>query len=197
MKNDKNDRRSQRTREALHQALFSLLREKPYDAITVQDIIDRANLGRSTFYAHFVDKDDLASYSLELILENLVHGPGTDTSAGPGLIATTALFRHVRDQYPLFEMQLRGRGLEVFLERGQAYWSQKIERDMQTHLTSGQMPAVPLEVLANFVTGTWVSLLKWWLDNRMPYTPERMDEIFQQLVLPGLRAALGRALSGE
>ena len=194
MKNDKTDRRSQRTRETLHQALFTLLREKRYDAITVQDIIDRANLGRSTFYAHFVDKDDLASYSLELILSNLVHGPGTDAGAGPGMIATAALFRHVRDQYPLFEMQRRGRGLEVFFERGQAYWSQKIERDMQTHLTGGQMPAVPLEVLASFVTGTWVSLLKWWLDNRMPYTPERMDEIFQQLVLPGLQAALGRAL---
>ena len=196
MKTQKDDRRSQRTREALHQALFALMREKPYDAITVQDIIDRANLGRSTFYSHFVDKNDLASYSLELILSALVHGPGADAPTRPGLIATAPLFQHVRDQFPLFQMQMRGRGLDLFFERGQAYWNQKIERDMRSHLAPGQTPAVPLAVLANFVTGTWVTLLKWWLDAKMPYTPERMDDIFQQLVLPGVQAAMGRTSAG-
>ncbi|HLY26237.1 MAG TPA: TetR/AcrR family transcriptional regulator, partial [Aggregatilineales bacterium] len=182
-----------RTRDALHQALFALMREKRYDAITVQDIIDRANLGRSTFYAHFVDKEDLASYSLEQILGALVHGPGASAPARPRLIATAALFEHVRDQFSLFQMQMRGRGLDLFFERGQAYWNQKIEQDMQTHLAPGQTPAVPLAVVANFVTGTWVTLLKWWLDNKMPYSPERMDEIFQELVWPGVQVALGRA----
>ena len=192
MKTQKDDRRSQRTRQALHQALFALMRQKRYDAITVQDIIDQANVGRSTFYAHFVDKEDLASYSLEQIMEALIHGPTPGAPAEPGLIATAALFEHVRDQFPLFQMQMRGRGLDLFFERGQAYWSQKIERDLQTHLSPGQTPAVPLAVVANYVTGTWVTLLKWWLDNKMPYSPERMDEIFRQLVLPGVQAALGQ-----
>lgn len=192
MKSQKDDRRSQRTRQALHQALFALMREKRYDAITVQDIIDQANVGRSTFYAHFVDKEDLASFSLELILGALIHNPAPGAPAGHGLIATAALFEHVRDQFPLFQMQMRGRGLELFFERGQAYWSRKIEQDLQTHLPPGQTAAVPLAVVANYVTGAWVTLLKWWLENKMPYTPERMDEIFQQLVLPGVRAALGR-----
>jgi AcrR family transcriptional regulator len=192
MKTQKDDRRSQRTRQALHQALFVLMREKRYDAITVQDIIDQANVGRSTFYAHFVDKEDLASYSLEQIMEALMHNPAQGTPAGHGLIPTAALFEHVREQFPLFQMQMRGRGLELFSERAQAYWSQKIEQDLQTHLPPGQTAAVPLAVVARYVTGTWVTLLKWWLENKMPYTPERMDEIFQQLVLPGVRAALGR-----
>jgi AcrR family transcriptional regulator len=189
MKTQKHDRRSQRTRQALHQALFALLREKRYDAVSVQDIIDRADVGRSTFYAHFVDKEDLASYSIEQMLDALSQHPAP---AGPGLIATAALFEHVREQFPLFQTQMRGRGLELFFERGQAYWSQKIERDLQGRLPPGQSPAVPLAIVATYVTGTWVTLLKWWLDNKMPYAPERMEEIFQQLIMPGVVAALGR-----
>jgi len=189
MRIQKDDRRSLRTREALHQALFALLHEKRYDAISVQDIIDRANVGRSTFYAHFVDKDDLASYSIEQMLDALVH---LSRPAGPGLIATAALFEHVRQQFTLFQMQMRDRGLELFFERGQAYWSQKIEQELQRRLPPEHEPGVPLALVANHVTGAWVNLLKWWLDNKMPYSPERMEEIFQQLVLPGVEAALGR-----
>ena len=192
MKTHNDDRRSQRTREALHQALFALMREKRYDAITVQDLIDRANVGRSTFYAHFVDKEDLASYSMEQMLDALIQSPAPGATNGHGLISTTALFEHVREQYSLFQMLVHGRGLELFFEHGQAYWSQKIERHLQAQLPPGQTPAVPMAILANYVTGTWVTLLKWWLDNKLPYSPQRMDEIFQQLVLPGVWTALGR-----
>lgn len=59
MKNTKADRRSQRTRQLLSSALVDLMLQKRYDEITVQNIIDRANVGRSTFYAHYLDKDDL------------------------------------------------------------------------------------------------------------------------------------------
>jgi AcrR family transcriptional regulator len=189
MRTQKDDRRSARTREALHQALFALLHEKRYDAISVQDIIDRANVGRSTFYAHFVDKDDLASYSIEQMLNTLMP---LAAPAGPGLIATAALFEHVREQFTLFQMQRRDRGLELFFERGQAYWSQKIEQELQRRLPPGHTPTVPLPIVANHITGAWVTLLRWWLDSKMPYTPERMEEIFQQLVMPGVEGALGR-----
>lgn len=192
MKTQKDDRRSQRTRQALHQALFALMREKRYDAITVQDIIDRANVGRSTFYAHFVDKEDLARTNIEQVLDGLIQSSAPGAPGERGLIATAALFEHVREQFPLFQMQHGGLGLELFFERSQAYWSQKIERDLQGQLPPGKLPAVPMPILAHYVTGTWVTLLKWWLDNKMPYSPQRMDEIFQQLVLPGVAAALGR-----
>jgi len=97
----------------------------------------------------------------------------------------------VREQFPLFEMQMRGRGLEMFFERGHAYWSQKIERDLQARLAPGQTPTVPPALVANYVTGAWVNLLKWWLANKMPYPPERMEEIFQQMVMPGVREVIG------
>ena len=68
------DRRVQRTRTLLTRALMELIVEKGYQAITVQDIIDRANLGRSTFYAHFLDKEDLLMSGLEEVVHQLIQG---------------------------------------------------------------------------------------------------------------------------
>ncbi len=68
---DKNDRRSQRTRQLLSEALVQLIREKDYNTITVNDIIERANVGRSTFYAHYHDKDDLFLGELDRVIEVL------------------------------------------------------------------------------------------------------------------------------
>ena len=59
MKKIQMDRRIQRTRQLLHEALIELIQEKGYEAVTVQDILDRANLGRSTFYLHYRDKEEL------------------------------------------------------------------------------------------------------------------------------------------
>ena len=74
MKNDNIDRRVQRTRQLLNEALMALIVEKGYDAITVQNLIDRANLGRSTFYAHYQDKDDLLLSGMEEVVHSLIWG---------------------------------------------------------------------------------------------------------------------------
>ncbi|MEM7348052.1 MAG: TetR/AcrR family transcriptional regulator [Chloroflexota bacterium] len=71
MRNKKEDRRSTRTRLALHQAIIELMQEKQYETITIQDIIDRANVGRSTFYAHYQDKEDLVNSNVTSILDEL------------------------------------------------------------------------------------------------------------------------------
>ena len=89
MRNTKTDRRSQRTRQLLSAALFELMLEKRYDGITVQDIIDRANVGRSTFYAHYLDKEDLLVSDFTRVLDALTqqmhqHGQG-DQHAPPSL----------------------------------------------------------------------------------------------------------------
>ncbi len=191
MRNQKQDRRSERTRRTLDRALFELMVEKRYDAITVQDIIDRANVGRSTFYAHYQDKEDLAMSSLEHMLDRLGEDFGQDASKGERILYTVGLFQHAQEQYPVFKALTMGRGFDLFFEKGQTYLSKQVEMRVRSWLPKGQKPQVPLPIVSNHVAGAFVALFKWWLDNKMPYPPERMDEILHQLVMPTIRAALG------
>ena len=86
---------------------------------------------------------------------------------------------------------VRGRGLELFFEKGQEYWSQKLIADLQACLPEGHQSAVPIPVIAQFVAGTFVAMLRWWLDMKMPYTPEEMDGMLSKLVMPGMQSGLG------
>ena len=178
MRNQKEDRRSQRTRQVLHRSLFELMSEKRYDSITVQDIIDCANVGRSTFYAHYQDKEDLAVSSLEHMLDRLSEDFGQDTSEGGRIVYTVGLFQHVQEQYQLFKALVMGRGFDLFFEKGQAYMSKQVEVRIRSLLPKRQKPPVPLPILANHVAGALVTLLKWWLDNKMPYPPNAWTRSF-------------------
>ena len=187
----KTDRRSQRTQRAIHEALMALMQEKRYDDITVQDIIDRADVGRSTFYAHYQDKEDLMVSGLMRLMQILSEmATGPTAAGGPRLLPTQELFEHVQEHQNLFKSMVRGRGLELFIEKGQGYWSQKLIADLQARLPQGQEPVVPLPVLAQFIAGTFVNMLRWWLDNKMPYSPQEMDEMLQRLVMPAVRECL-------
>lgn len=191
MPNLKSDRRSQRTQRTIHEALMSLLQEKRYDAITVQDIIDRADVGRSTFYAHYQDKEDLMSSLLVHLMDVLSQMPGRKAATGlESLIPARDIFEHVQQNLHLFKGMLRGRGLELFFEKGQDYWSEKIAAALQEEIPTGKQPAVPIPVTAHFVAGSFVTILRWWLDNKMPYSPEEMDQIVQTLLMPGIRNSL-------
>jgi AcrR family transcriptional regulator len=194
MANLKNDRRSQRTRRVLLEALVSLMQEKRYEAITVQDIIDRADVGRSTFYAHYQDKEDLMAGVLVHMMDVLSRMEGQQSEIGsPRLLPARELFEHVQENQQLFKGVVLGRGLELFFEKGQELWSQKITTELNACLPTGQLPTVPIPLMAHFVSGTMVMMLRWWLDNKMPYSPKEMDDMLQRLVMPGILSNLGAA----
>ncbi|MCP4164737.1 MAG: TetR family transcriptional regulator [Chloroflexi bacterium] len=188
MATKKVDRRIQRTRKLLQDALITLILEKGYDKITVQDIIDEANVGRSTFYAHYLDKDDLMAGSMEPLRAELhQHLIGADNDhEQEAAIASLALFRHTKEQYHLYKAMIGGRGIDIvvkaindaLLEHAQTHFEQ-VERD-------GRQLAVPVPVVTTFLASTLQTLLRWWLDNDMPYSPERMNEMFLQLVMGGI-----------
>jgi AcrR family transcriptional regulator len=188
------DRRSQRTRQLLNDALLALLMERRYELITVQDIIDRANVGRSTFYAHYEDKEDLLISNFEHMLDALNEHLQHSETGGQRLLPTLELFRHVQEHRYLYKAIVGGRGMELLTRRGQAYFSDRIEQQLRTVTTQPHTPTMPLPFISNYVAGAFVTMLKWWLDNNMPYSPERMDEMFQLLVMTGVRAAVGIAM---
>ncbi len=185
MRNTKADRRSQRTRQLVHTALIELMLERRYDEITVQDIIDRANVGRSTFYAHYLDKEDLLVSGFTQVLDALrqhmeQHQQG-DWRTPPGL---AFFFQHVQTHHQLYKALVRGGGIELLYKKGHERLRQNIEQHLVALVPAGQ-------TLADYMAGAILTMLRWWLDNGMPYPPEQMDAMFQQLVLPGVQATLG------
>lgn len=170
---------------------MALMQEKRYDDITVQDIIDRANVGRSTFYAHYQDKEDLMTSGLMQLMQFMGGLVSVPSKTGETrLFPTQELYEHVQEHQNLFKGMVRGRGLELFFEKGQDYWNQKLTADLQARIPQGSQPAVPIAVLAEFLAGTFVTILRWWLDNKMPYSPQEMDEMMQKLVMPTLQSCL-------
>lgn len=179
--NEKNDRRSQRTRHLLSAAMVELIREKDYNSITVNDIIERANVGRSTFYAHYRDKDDLFVGELDRVIE-LLSGriPGQDEMP---YFPSLGLFQHVGEEYELYKALVWTPGIDLLIKHMQKSLSERIEQGLKN---SRKEYDVPLPVLANFIAGSFLTLLKWWLENKRVYLPEQMDEIFRKLTLSGI-----------
>lgn len=194
--NKKVDRRVQRTRQLLSNALMSLIVEKGYDSVTVQDIIDRANLGRSTFYAHYQDKEDLLLSGIDEVVHSLMWGneaspkDGQGKSAAPRILSTEIIFQHAQEEFHLHKAIFGGRGLEVMVKEIQNHLSKHIEEQIKQLSPDGKSPPVELSIISNYLSGALLTLLIWWLENDMPYPPERMDAIFQELSMPGVWSML-------
>ena len=178
---DKQDRRSQRTRHLVGEAFVQLLKEKGYSAITISDIIERANIGRSTFYSHYHDKDDLFVHELERVIEALSHQiPEQDEMP---FFPSLGLFRHVGEQYELYKAIVWTPGIDLFIKHLQTSLSHRIEQGLQKNSKDLD---IPLPILANFIAGSFLTLLKWWLENKMMYSPAEMDTIFKRLTTAGI-----------
>lgn len=184
------DRRINRTQQSLRSALIELILEKHYDTISVQDIIDRANVGRSTFYLHFRDKEDLFRGDWERVLNHFV-GKITAESLHEGRIfPIRELFEHLKDFHHFYRALVKSGKIEQIFSVGQKYLAEQIELKIISLLSIEDTLLIPIPILANYLSSEIVSNLKWWLDNNMPHSPEKMDEIFHQLVVVGFRIGL-------
>ena len=178
---EKRDRRIQRTRHLLSAAFVELLREKGYSAITVSDIIERANIGRSTFYSHYRDKADLFVSELDRVIEVLSHH-APEQEEMP-FFPSLGLFRHVGEEYELYKALLWTPGIDLLIKHMQNSLCQRIEQGLQKHEEGFDIPP---SILANFIAGSFLTLLKWWLENKMNYSPEEIDKIFKRLISSGI-----------
>ena len=187
---EKSDRRSRRSRRLIVDALLALMREKRFDRITVQEIIDRADVGRTTFYAQFRNKDDVLESELERIfgLLQAQHLASAADSADQ-LLPSLGLFRHVQEQQAFYPALVRGLASDAHYLA--VHRSLRDRAAQQLALTSDSRPlAVPPEIVADYLAGALLTLIHWWLDHGSPYSPEQMEAIFQQLAMPGVRALL-------
>jgi AcrR family transcriptional regulator len=179
------DRRVQRTRTSLRNALISLAREKPYGSIAVKEILARANVGRSTFYMHFHDKDELLDCGIYEMLGSIRRR----SSSGAGLDQVIAFSRpileyiaaHRRPDGPSMPHQ----GRLIMHDRLEDVLTHRITEDLAMVMRRRQSaPAMPTDLLARHVAATFVLVLNWWVDSEVMLTPAEADGRFRALVLP-------------
>ena len=194
MAKKQDDRRILRTQEALIHGLLDLIETTPYDMITVRDIIQRANVGHSTFYSHYKSKDDLLIGGFEHVLDLLVQQIYV-TNDNRLVFDTTILFKHAFGHREIYRKLVWGSGFKLLVKDGHMVLSRKIEERLSSLGLVPCPPAIPLPILAYSVAGVLLVLLKWWMDRGLSYPPERMDEIFQRLILGTLRNELGHTSS--
>lgn len=192
MTTQKVDRRIQRTRQLLQDALIALILEKGYDKITVKDIIDRANIGRSTFYAHYLDKDDLMESSVEKLKEEIEEHfiSSGDADAQNMMMPSLVLFQHTQKQHHLYKAMIGGGGIEIVVKAIRDGLMAHARAHFEGAECAGKELAIPMDVLVTHLAGSLQNLLTWWLDNDMPYPPERMNEIYMQLVVGGIDSVI-------
>lgn len=187
------DRRVLRTQKLLHQALMSLILEKKYETITVQEILDRADVGRSTFYLHFRDKDELLVSGFQY-LQSFLESVQKASAAVPGksyeriIGFSLAMFDHAQE-YRRVNRAMLGSSAEVVARRKihsvlTGIVRQELQLEWQRR-KRGDGPISP-ELLSHFLVSTFVSVLMWWLNSRNPMPSKEIDAAYRRLVLPCL-----------
>jgi AcrR family transcriptional regulator len=185
------DRRVARTRAMLQQAHISLILKKGYEAITVDDICDAANVGRSTFYAHYTGKDDLRRSGLEHLRKELVDRQ-KDALAQSGTIRdrslgfSLAMFEHARDHIDLYKALVGGRGGAIALGTIRQILSDLVSNELATIVDKKSVDVIPREFVVQYVVGSLMAVMTWWLDGGAKLPPERIDAMFRHLATEGI-----------
>ena len=183
------DRRARRTRDTLQDTLMRLTVERGYDGLTVADIAAAANVGRSTFYAHFTDKDDLlrsAAGSLRnaLVQEHAaagLEGTGTDRILGFSRFMTA----HMAEQRVLIRALMRGRAGPILLDLIRHALCDIVRAELAPGVKSAYAPLND-ELSVQFLVGGYMSILVWWLDRGAKEPPEVIETAFRPMALNGL-----------
>jgi AcrR family transcriptional regulator len=191
------DRRVLHTRDALGDALVELMHEKPFETITVQHVLDRAGIGRSTFYTHYRDKDDLFMSDVEEFWEGMSTLVSRRGEASDRVAPVTELFAHVAEARDFYAALVASGKIHDVLELGRGHFARAIERRFVELPRARGIAAEQRPALAHALAGALMSLLSWWVDRGMPASPEQMDDLFHQMVWSGAKAATGETFSKE
>jgi len=182
------DRRVRRTRRALRDALIALILERGWDGFSVQDVCDRADVGRSTFYTHFADKEDLVGGGFEDLRRALRAqlAASGDAPARP-LGFSRGLIEHAHEQQRLFRALIGKRSGQLVQKKFRELVLDLVREDLATTLAPGPRR----DGASAFVAGAFVELLTWSLEAKSAMAPDEVDGLFHELAGPVLAAAEG------
>ncbi|HEY4425404.1 MAG TPA: TetR/AcrR family transcriptional regulator [Pyrinomonadaceae bacterium] len=184
--NKKTDARVRRTRDALGDALIALMQEKAFETITVQEVLDRAHVSRSTFYTHYSDKDDLLMSDAEEFFEALSMALSEHGDISDRVFPVKEFFNHLADVQPFYKALVKSGKFQENMELARGHFARGIERRLSELPRGKSIPANERSAIAFTNAGALLSLLAWWLDRGMREPPEQMDELFHRIVWNGL-----------
>jgi AcrR family transcriptional regulator len=187
------DRRIQRTRQSLEDALVALILEKGYESISVQEIAERANVNRASFYLHYKDKDDLMVKRVEATFDELAlvlspldprHFDEVDLQRPQ----QTAIFQHLADHAVFYRAMF---SVPAFVERTENYIVRYTRRRIGPLLRASKQQAIPSDLMLRAIAGMLISATRWWLSQDAPAPPEQIAEQMLRLIMPGVYHSLG------
>ena len=189
------DARVRRTQRRLREAIVSLIHEKSYPAIVVNEILERADVGRSAFYAHFPNKDALLASGIEQMLH---------ATAPRTLPPSVGCFGNaLRFSFPVFEYigQCRHAGEPKMDRRGRHIVHQHLRRVLAEHIRdevgqalqrADERGAIPSDLATEYVVTTFILVLNWWVESGSRLSAREVDDVFLALVVPALTSGGGR-----
>jgi AcrR family transcriptional regulator len=179
------DRRVQRTRDRLGNALMELVLEKPFDAITVQDVLDHAGVSRSTFYLHYNDKDDLFISDVDEFLEGMATILSRRGDSSDRVAPVRELFAHIAEASRFHKAVVASGKIHVVQELGQEHFARGIEQRL-AELQRARGITAERPLVAQALAGALLSLLSWWIKAKMPVSAGHMDDLYHRVVWNGI-----------
>ena len=184
------DRRQKKTREAIFKAFSDLLAQKNYNKITVQEIIDAANVGRTTFYAHFETKDDLLKELCSELFGHIIQS-AADCTHTHGLYSNSdapeSVFCHLLQHLQENDKNILGllscESSEVFLRYFKDSLNQLLSAQIVDWVKHG-CSQVPQDFLTNHISSSFVDMVQWWLKGGRRQPPEQLAVYFEAVIKP-------------
>ena len=190
MHDARQDRRVARTGRLLKEALISLILEKGYEAVSVRDITARANVGRSTFYAHFPSKERLLLAGLDDLhaLMAAERGDPADGAARSGFAFSLPLLRHMHGHRRLYHAMVGRQGGTIVQLKMRRMLTAIVRQELKARAAAGARDAAFSEATAQYMVGAFFGRVTWWLDHAAGLSPEEIDGLFNRLAFDGIRA---------
>jgi len=191
------DARVRRTQQRLRDAIVSLIHEKSYPAIAIKEILVRADVGRSAFYAHFSNKDALLASGIEQMLH--ATGPrALPTGVGPfGKVLSFSfpVFDYIGRCRHAADAKMGRKGRAFVHQHLRRVLSNTIRDDVRQALQAGDglKSAIPADLAAEYIVTTFILVLNWWVESSSPLAAREVDDVFLRLVVPAVTSALGHA----
>jgi AcrR family transcriptional regulator len=191
------DARVRRTRHRLRDAIVSLIHEKSYPAIAVKEILERADVGRSAFYAHFSNKDALLASGIEQMLQATGSRAVSKTLEPFGKVLSFSfpVFDYIGGCRHAAEAKMGRKGRTILHQHLRRVLSNQIRDDVRQALQAGTglTSSIPADLAVEYILTTFILVLNWWVEGRSPLSAAEVDDVFLALVVPVLTSALGRA----